>query len=372
MWHGRKSNSVAILALCALCVGLPAGAQRPSRVATTAAALTNTPLFFHGKPIAIRHAFTTSAGDVTKLEGTAKPVFIVWQGRPSRSDGEIRGDFWDIGRVQEGDSRLTLVDFRPILDAENQGRWPAREQMFLISSATIVESPPAQAASIRDIALAPGQFEGRGVTLVGRFKGRNLYGDLPQAPAKSKWDFVLQSADAAVWVTGIRPRGKDFDLDPSARVDTGRWLEVKGTVRRDGPQVWVEADAVRLAAAQEDTAPADLAPVAPKEAPPRVIFSAPVPDDTDVERGAPIRLQFSRDMDPKSFRDRIRVAYAKDPALTPPAFAAAYDPGIRAVVIKFKQPLERFQVVKVDLLEGITATDGQPLPPWTLLFTTGG
>lgn len=355
-----------------LTLAAPHGAaQRATRVATTAAALTSFPLFFHGKQITIRHAFTTASGDITKLEGTAKPVFVVWQGRPSRSDGEIRGDFWDIGRVQDGDSRLSTVDFRSLLDAENQGRWPARDQMFLISSATIVESPPAQNASIRAVALAPDQFEGRGVTLVGRFKGRNLYGDLPQAPSKSKWDFVLQSADAAVWITGIRPRGRDFDLDPAARVDTGRWLEVKGTVRRDGPQVWVEGTDVRLVAAQEDTTPADLTPP-PKEAPPRVIFSAPIPDDTDVERGSPIRLQFSRDMDPQSFRDRVRVTYAKDPALPPPAYAATYDPGLRAVLIKFKQPLERFQVVKVELLEGITATDGQPLPAWALTFTTGG
>ena len=46
-------------------------------------------------------------------------------------------------------------------------------------------------------------------------------GDLPQGVAKSKWDFVLQSADASIWVTGLRPKGKDFDLDPSARVVTG-------------------------------------------------------------------------------------------------------------------------------------------------------
>lgn len=366
----------AAAVVLALLLAAPHGAaQRPTRVATTAAALTTFPLFFHGKQIVVRHAFATVSGDVTKLEGTAKPVFVVWRERPSRTDGEIRGDFWDIGRLQEGDTRLSTVDFRPILDAVNEGRWPGRDQLFLITSASIVESPVPQTASIRALALTPEAFENRGVTLVGRFKGNNLYGDLPQAPGKSKWDFVLQSADAAVWITGIRPRGRDFDLDPSARVDTGRWLEVKGTVRRDGPQVWVEAEAVRATSAQNDTLPVETTPPPPKEAPPRVIFSAPVQEDTDVERGAPIRLQFSRDMDPKSFRDRVRVSYAA-PAqgTTPPAldYSAAYDPGVRALLIKFKQPLERFQLVKVELLEGITAIDGQPLPPWTLTFTTGG
>lgn len=351
------------------------GAQRPTRVATTTSALTTYPLFFHGKQIAVRSAHATITGDVTKLEGSSKPIFVVWRERPSRTDGEIRGDFWDIGRLQEGDTRLSTVDFRPILDAANQGRWPSRDQMFLITSASIVESPVPQTPNLRAIALAPEHFENRGVTLVGRFKGGNLYGDLPQAPGKSKWDFVLQSADAAVWVTGIRPRGRDFDLDPAARVDTGRWLEVKGTLRREGAQVWIEGQSVQLASAQQDTAPVENVPPPPKEAPPKVIFSAPIQEDADIERGAPVRLQFSRDMDPKSFRDRVRVTYAappQGPAVPPPVFAATYDPGLRALEIKFKQPLERFQLVKVELLEGIAATDGQPLPPWTLTFTTGG
>ena len=55
-------------------------------------------------------------------------------------------------------------------------------------------------------------------------------------PAKSRYDFVLRSADAAVWVTDLRPRGRGFDLSVEARVDTGRWLQVTGTVSQDrGP-----------------------------------------------------------------------------------------------------------------------------------------
>jgi len=39
--------------------------------------------------------------------------------------------------------------------------------------------------------------------------------------------------------------------------------------------------------------------------------------------------------------------------------------------LKFAKPLERFQTVKVDLLDGIKAIDGTPLKPWTLTFVTG-
>jgi hypothetical protein len=54
-----------------------------------------------------------------------------------------------------------------------------------------------------------------------------------------------------------------------------------------------------------------------------------------------------------------------------PQFAVAYNDAAHAVEIKFAQPLEAFQQVKVEFLEGITALDGQPLKPWTLTFTTG-
>ncbi len=119
--------------------------------------------------------------------------------------------------------------FSQVTAAASNGRWPGRDRVFVLLGASIIASPPATDTSLRAIALAPAQFENRGVTVVGRFHGRNLYGDIPQALNKGKWDFVLQSADAAIWVTGIRPRGRNFELDPGARADTDKWVEVKGT-----------------------------------------------------------------------------------------------------------------------------------------------
>ena len=117
-------------------------------------------------------------------------------------------------------------------------------------------------------------------------------------------------------------------------------------------------------------------PVTPVEAPPTVVFSTPVPDETEVEASAVVRVQFSRDMDARSFKDRIRVSYAPppQPAAQPPApptFAFSYNVGTRGIELKFSKPLERFQTVKVELLDGITAMGGDALPPWHLTFTTG-
>ena len=355
-----------------LLIAAPVPAQAPDRIATTAQALVANPLFFNGKRIVIRQPVKMT-GQLTELDGTAKPVYIFWRDKPGGSDGEIRGDFYDLGRMLEGDQRFSSYDFTPVIQAANNGRWPARDQIFVILGASFVDNPAPTSPTVRSISLNPEQFDNRAVTLVGRFRGRNLFGDLPQGVAKSKWDFVLQSADAAIWITGLRPKGKDFDLDPSARVDTGKWLEVKGTVQRDLTAVWIAAESIRLTTAPAEGPVEVAAPAVPAEPPPSVIFSAPLADDTDVPTAGRIRIQFSRDMKGESFRERVRSRYggASPPPTAPPTFTLAYNDGTRSIDIRCKEPLAAFQVVILELTSGIVAIDGQPLQPWTLKFTTG-
>jgi len=370
-------------------VAAGAAAQQSGRVATTPAAVRSSPVFFHGKQIAVVGSIAESRG-LYRLEpfGAAaapsdahpdlasKPIYVYWRDRPTRSDGEIRGELWDVGRLTEGDSRFANVDFRSLLELLTQGRWPSRDQLFVILNASIVEATLPEAPSLRGVVLAPERYENRSATVSGRFRGRNLLGDIATpVPTPGKWDFVLQSADAAIWVTGLRPRGNGFELDPSARVDTGRWVQVDGTVRRDGSRVWIEGRQIELAKPPQETIEVVM-PSTPSEPPPTVIFSTPVPDETDVDVTTPVRVQFSRDMDARSFKDRVRVTYQApvQPAAQPPApptFAFNYNVGTRGIELKFSRPFERFQTVKVELLEGITAMGGDALRPWTLTFATG-
>ena len=356
-----------------LCVA--AHAQPPGRIATTAEALAATPVFFHGRLVVVRHAVGGSL-ELTRLEGTAKPIFVFWKDQPAAvRDGELRGEFWDLGRLQRDDSRFSSYNFDRVLEAASSGQWPGRDRVFVIVAATLVEAPLPPSPTVRAIVLAPDRYVEREVRVVGRFRGRNLYGDLPQPLNKDKWDFVLQSADGAIWVTGMRPRGKDFDLDPGARVDTGRWLEVTGVVRRHAAQLWIEASAIKQASAPAEVPIEVAVPARPVEPPPTVIFSAPVGEDSDVDRSSPVRIQFSRDLAPASVQNRIQITYEPSAAVPtpppPPAFKAVYQEATRSLEITFAAPLERFHVVKVALLEGITARDGQPLAPWSLTFTTG-
>jgi hypothetical protein len=353
-------------------------AQGAARHATTPEALVAAPVFFHGKQIVIRRD-VEPAGALMKVAGTPKPIFVFWRDSPSAPrNSEVRGDFWDIGRLERTDSRFSSVNFQPILDAASNGQWPSRDQVFMILGATTTESPLPAEPTLRALAIAPDQYVGKGVTVTGRFRGANLFADLPQgAGTKGRWDFVLQSADAAVWVSGVRPRGRGFDLDVNSRVDTGRWVQVAGLVRRTGPLAWIEANSIAEAAAPTQTTVEVALPPPPPPPAPEVVFSAPSPGETDVDRAAPIRIQFSRDMDGRTFRDRVRLSYVgaapADAPAAPPTFTARYVDGNRALEIKPSAPLDRFRTVKVELLEGIVSNvDNQPLAPMSLTFTTGG
>ncbi|MGH9408096.1 MAG: Ig-like domain-containing protein [Vicinamibacterales bacterium] len=353
--------------------------QPSSRLATSIGALLAAPIFFHGRQIVVR-CDVEAAGGLYRLVGTPKPVYVFWSEAPAlRSGIEVRGEFWDVGRLQQNDPRFSSIDLKSVVDAAAQGQWPARGQVFVITGASAEDSPLPAEPTIRALALAPEQYAGHGVTVTGRFRGANLYADLPQgAGTKGRWDFVLQSADAAVWVSGVRPKGKDFDLDVNSRIDTGRWLQVTGTVRREGALPWIEATAVTAAnaPAAPDHVSVAASPI-PAAPPPSVIFTMPIANDTDVDRTGAIKIQFSRDMDPASFKNHVRLSYvgpapAGAPA-NPPPYTAQYVEGSRGVEIKCSAPLDRFRTVKVDLLDGITADrDKQPLAAWSMTFTTGG
>jgi hypothetical protein len=238
--------------------------------------------------------------------------------------------------------------------------------------------------TIRAVTSAPDQFVNRPVTLTGRFRGRTApAGGAVQPLNRSRWDFLLKSSDdAVVWISGIRPAWWDFDLDPRTAMDSSpdRWLAVTGTVRvkRGGgacsasavcPHVWIEASDLRPAAMQP------FEPVLrPAVYPPTVVFNDPISDERNVPRSTRVRLQFSRNMIGETFSEHVRVSYASPRQLSAapiPNFSAVYQDETRALELTFTAPLDRHEIVKVELLDGITARNGRPLAPWAFTFTTG-
>lgn len=292
---------------------------------------------------------------------------------------EVIGTFYDLGRLDEADQRLVGLPIRRISEELLRKPWPGIGELPLIVATSSRPAAAPSATTLRNIVLDPERYLDRGVTVIGRFRGRNLYGDLPEAPDESRWDFVLRSADAAVWVVGREPKGDGFELDVLARVDTGRWLEVTGAVRMQDGMVLVDAGALALSEPVADRRPPPPAATAETRLPPpEVIFSAPLSDDVDVPQDTTVRVQFSRDMEADSFDGQVRVNYTQpgrtevDDAADDILFELAYRGRNRVLEIRFDQELERFRSVTVELLDGVTANDGTPLAPWTLSFFVGG
>ena len=260
--------------------------------------------------------------------------------------------------------------------------------IVLLGSAPVLSRSPA--TSLEALIAAPDRYANRAVTVTGRFRGRAV-GDasatLPPPPNRSRWTFLLNENGAAVWVTGIRPAGWDFDLDPRSAADArkGPWLEVTGTVRVAGrarscstaavcEDVWIQASDLRAAPAPE----AGLfgLPIRPAVQPPVVVFNDPVKDEADVAPATSVRLQFSRAMIPETFSERIRIGYASGLGMRStgappiPTFSALYSDATRSLAITFAAPLAPGRTVRVELLEGIVAANGRAFEPWGFSFTT--
>jgi len=347
-------------------------AQVMTRIATTLEAVLRYPVFFHDKAIAVvGPAVPLASGAQVGLSVEAPRHFVIAPrtGQPPDRPQEFRGRLFDIGRFVSDDSRLGPLNLPAIITSVVGNRWPARETLYVLTGSTWSDAPAQNDNSLRAIALAPSRFEGRSVTVRGRFRGRNLFGDMPAWPRQSQWDFVVQSADAAVWVLGKRPRGEGFDLTTTTRAQTGRWLEVTGKVEMRDALPVIIAESIRATTAEEEQSEA-AEPVAAPQTPPTLVFSAPTQGETAIATDVLVRFQFSRPMRAATFEHQVRVRYAQNPTMPTPAFTVTYRPATMAIEIRFSGPLAPNAEVIVELLGGILAADGAPFAGTVLRFTT--
>src|SRR5262249_61695441 len=92
------------------------------------------------------------------------------------------------------------------------GAWPRPGEVTAIIATNASQAQLPVAPSIRSIVLFPSRYLDQRVTVTGQFTGRNLFGDLPDAPGKSRYDFVLRSPDSAIWGSGPQSKGKAFNI----------------------------------------------------------------------------------------------------------------------------------------------------------------
>lgn len=378
----RLLTARRVLILAAVLLAASAVSGQPlSRRATTIAAIKAFPGFFNAQPVLLRAEVrqTESRASLAAGEDTI-PAFI----RPGSVSGsgmlEVRGEVLDIGRLQPEDPRLSNKDLRSLLGVDLTASWPRPGEVVVVNVTSADQADPLTAPSLRNVVLAPERYVDQHVTIQGQFRGRNLFGDLPQAPpgGDGRREFVIRSADSALWVTGKQPKGRGFNFDISSRIDTRRWVEVSGVVKLERGLVWLVADEIAETSPQAEKVPERVTDVAPPM-PPEVLFSAPTADETDVRLDTKVRVQFSRDLNPDTLKGHVRVSYSAPQATErgepqAPSISARvnYNKGTRVMEISFDQPLERFRTVTVSLGDGIIGTDGAPLKPWTVTFTLGG
>src|SRR5690242_14894824 len=286
-------------------------AQPSTRRPTNIAALKQYPSFYHNRPILlVGTVSTTDKGiRVSNDDGSFNVLF-----KGSAPDGldEIRGEFWDIGRMKPDEPQLASYDLTRTFGIDPNGAWPRPGEVTAIVATSVASAVLPAAPSIRSIVLFPARFADQKVTITGQFGGRNLFGDLPDAPGKSRYDFVMRSSDSAIWVSGAQPKGKGFNFSLDSRLDSGRWLAVTGTVKTGRGLEWIDVapDGIQLGKAPTETVPVETDQVRVAPAPrPEVVFSTPTQDETDVSMTSIVRIQFSRDLDQSTHKAHVKAHY---------------------------------------------------------------
>ena len=369
------------VALALTLVAATASAQPATRRPTSIAAIKAYAGFFHNRPILLAGTVSTDDKGIRVSDDNGS-IRILYKGSAPDGLDEIRGEFWDIGRMKPDDPQLAGYDMQRTFGVDPTAPWPRPGEVTAIIATSIAQTTLPATPSIRTLTLFPTRFVDQKVTITGQFGGRNLFGDLPDAPGKSRFDFVIRSSDSAIWVSGAQPKGKGFNFSLDSRLDSARWLEVTGTVKTARGLVWLDAreDGIQLGKAPTDTPPVETETVHVAPAPrPEVVFSAPTQDETDVSMSTNVRIQFSRDLDQSTLKGHVTAHYLEsqtaergEPTTPTVEFTTQYVASRRELIVKFSKPLERFRTLHVDLTDEILGTDKQPLKPWTLSFDLGG
>ena len=265
---------------------------------------------------------------------------------------EVTGVFH--GSSQGGGTQAFAIEFWAFLGPEEETGKPIK----------------AETVSLEELVTRPGHRDGQTLRVVGKFRGRNLYGDLPSKSELSSSDWVIKDDLFAAWVTGKKPKGSGWALDASLKRDTGRWLEVVGRVETRKGVVYLRARSVGLTEPPRPTAEAQPPPP-PKprpKVPPALVFSLPLDGELDVPRDTRFVVQFSKDMDEKSFDGHVGLRYAGPRRPGDRGFdgmTLSYDGGLRALTVDPGDLLLPGREVEVVLRPGILDIDGLGLVPRT-------
>lgn len=301
---------------------------------------------------------------------------------------EIVGVFWDLTRFS---SNRRLAGF-PGARREDGAQGVMESQFFIGGrEVTPIEEAPAEPTEapdeprefvrpdlpdsdtidLRELMRNPEPHYDKLVTVIGKFRGDNVYGDLSMRTKKTPRDFIIKVADTAIWVTGKRPRGDGFELNPERRRDTGKWLKVTGTPWTDEGEVYLRAQLIEMIDKPEDpdleprSMEEEVAELEAGESPPEVIFTMPLNGERGIPLGSEFRIQFSKDMNRASFDRNIDLLYVDDvdDGNPFPDMQVSYDSHSRSLAVIPGKRLAPGKEIHLILYEGIKDDGDRPLVP---------
>tara|TARA_B100001123_G_scaffold450461_2_gene621327 strand:- start:11567 stop:12694 length:1128 start_codon:yes stop_codon:yes gene_type:complete len=345
-------------------------AQTPAWKPVTTEGLKQFSAFYHLQPVLVRGNLFKADNRLIVQAETAEIFILNLKNNDLLNERvDIRGQFIDVGRLEPGDYRLSTYK-RP-----THAAWPNPGEELIIDVIDLVQVQNINpATSIRSFVLEPERFENQIITVVGQFRGRNLFGDLPSAPRQSRYDFVLKSGEASIWIVGLQPRGKNFNLDINTRVDTNKWLKITGALHQKSGLVMIEGTRIEVTEKQTSASNNTTKPIPSSSSLPpiTVVFSDPTPGEIDVDHTKLVRIQFERHIKTSTLTDRVKVVYLDDKQEESDAleWQSYYNAEVRALELKFVEPLKPYSTIRIELLDGIESLDGALVLPWSLTFRT--
>src|SRR5689334_5504711 len=120
--------------LCSAFIILSAtiGAQPAVRRATNIAGLIDYPGFYHSRQVLIVGKVTLSPDGEFRVGDDAGSMMLISKGNTPEGTDEVRGEFWDVGRMQPGDPRLAEYDVKKTFHIDPDGPWPRAGQVLAI------------------------------------------------------------------------------------------------------------------------------------------------------------------------------------------------------------------------------------------------
>src|SRR6266545_3382614 len=144
-----------LLLLLIAFVTASADAQSNTRRAANIAALTAYPGFYHGRPIVIVGKVETQQDGQVRVADDNGSIRVLFKGSAPDGVDEIRGEFWDLGRMKGDDPRLSTYDLKKTFQIDPDGPWPKAGEVVAIVATAVSPASAPPAPSIRAIVLNP-------------------------------------------------------------------------------------------------------------------------------------------------------------------------------------------------------------------------